>query len=125
MSSRSCGAGCLSPNVKDVLAVHGVMPDVGSWNGPTLLHELVQFASAPLLRRFISTSSQGLVLKCALDNGKRVSSRRDLQRIWKRTEPRQKKELPSRDEDHCQEPGWCASRDDSRKVGAFGGDVLI
>jgi hypothetical protein len=95
----------LAPGVKDLLAAHGMMPDVDLRTGPAVLHELVQFAPAPLLRRFISTSSQGLVLKSGLNKGKRISSGRDLQRIGKVTELRRKKKLPSSDDDAAEEPG--------------------
>jgi hypothetical protein len=91
--------------VKDVLAAHVMMPDVDLWTGPAFLHELVQFAPAPPLRRFISTSSHGLVPKCGLNNWKRTSSGRDLQRIGKQTELRRKKKLPSSDDDEAEEPG--------------------
>jgi hypothetical protein len=61
-------------------------------SGP--LSSTLQFAPAPLLRRFISTLSQGLVLTCGLNNWKRIESGRDLERIGKQTELRRKKKPP-------------------------------
>jgi hypothetical protein len=115
----------LAPSVKDVLAAHGMMSDVDLWTGPAFLHELVRFAPAPLLRRFISTSSQGLVLKCGLNNLKRNSSGRDLQRMGKETELRRKKKLISSDDHEAKEPGGNAlssrlGRSDSREVVRLG-----
>jgi hypothetical protein len=44
------------------------------------------------------------VLKCGLNNWKRISSGRDLQMIGKQTELRRKKKLPSSDDDEAEQP---------------------
>jgi hypothetical protein len=74
----------LAPSAKDLLAAHGMMPDVVVCTGPAFLHELVQLHAHDLLGQFMSMSSRGLVLKCGLNNWKWISSGRDPQRIGSR-----------------------------------------
>jgi hypothetical protein len=59
----------IAPSVQMMLGEHEMMPDVGAWTESSFLHGLVEFARPPLLRRHVSTSSQGLALKCGLNNG--------------------------------------------------------
>jgi hypothetical protein len=89
----------LAPSVQEMLGRYEMMPDFRTWTEPAFLHELVEFAPPPLLRRHVSTSSQGLVLKCGLNNWKRISSGLDMQRIGKATELKRKRGLPSSDEE--------------------------
>jgi hypothetical protein len=56
----------------------------------SFLHELVEFAP-PLLRRQVSKSSQRLVLKCGLNDWKRISSGVDMQKIGNATELKRKR----------------------------------
>jgi hypothetical protein len=76
-----------------------MMPDVGAWTESSFIHELIEFAPPPLLRRHVSTSSLGLVLKCGLNHWKRISSGRDMQKIGKTTEPKRKQRMPSSDDE--------------------------
>ena len=90
----------LAPSVQELLGRYEMMPDFRKWKEQqAFLHELVEFAPPPLLRRHVSTSSQGLVLKCGLNNWKRISSGLDMQRIGKATELKRKRRLPSSDEE--------------------------
>jgi hypothetical protein len=89
----------LAPSVQKMLGRHEMMPDVGAWTEASLLHELAEFAPPPLFRRYVSTSSQRLVLKCGLNNWKRISSELDMQKIGKATELKRKRREPSSDEE--------------------------
>jgi hypothetical protein len=86
----------LARSVREMLGRYAMMPSVGAWTEASCLHELVEFAP-PLLRRHVSTSSQGLVLKCELNSWKWISSGLDMQKIG--TELKRKRRLPSSDEE--------------------------
>jgi hypothetical protein len=88
----------LAPSLQEMLAGYGMgpmvmVPDAGVWTGSAFFHELVGFAPPPLLGRDIS-ASQGLVLKCRLNNRKRISSGLVMQKIGKAIELKRKRRLP-------------------------------
>jgi hypothetical protein len=58
----------LALSVQKMLNAYGMMPDVGARTEASFLHELVEFASLPLLRGHVSNSLQVLVLKGGLNN---------------------------------------------------------
>jgi hypothetical protein len=82
-----------------MLDPYGMMPNVGAWTNASFLHELVEFAPPPLLRRRISTSSQVFVLRCGMNNWKRTTPGREMQEIGKATELERKRWLPSSHEE--------------------------
>jgi hypothetical protein len=69
-----------------MIAWYEVKLDVGASAEASFLNGLVEFAPPPLPRRHVSTSSQHLVLKCRLNNWKRISPGLDMQKIGKATE---------------------------------------
>jgi hypothetical protein len=99
MTLAHLGIDPLAPSLRGMLGRYGVIPNVSAWTESESLHELVEFAAPPLLRRHVSTSSQGLVLKCWLNNWKRISSGLDMQKIGKATELKREQRLPSSDEE--------------------------
>jgi hypothetical protein len=103
----------LAPSVHEVPAAYSIMPDVGAWTEASLVHELVEFAPPPpLLRRHVSTPSQGLVLKCGLNNWKRIASALDMQKIGRATKLKRDQRQPSSDEAEDWRPAQsrCGSR---------------
>jgi hypothetical protein len=78
---------------------HMHMPPFDGAGVPSLSY-IVRYVVVTLARLgSISTSSHVLVLKCGLNNWKRISSGLDMQNIGKATELKRKRRLPSSDEE--------------------------
>jgi hypothetical protein len=75
----------LAPSAQEILGGYGLTPNSGARTESAFLHELVAFAPPLHLRRWISTSSHGFVLRRGLNNWRHISEDLDMQEIGKRS----------------------------------------